>query len=71
MGLDTSRPSAIIWRKMLISFDIKAKAAYVEFKDSKVAKTRELIPEVFFDFDEADNLLGIELLNIKKNIFLS
>lgn len=48
---------------MLISFDTEAKAVYIELKDSKVAKTREFAPEVFLDFDEADNLLGIELLN--------
>ena len=49
---------------MLISFDTETKVVYIELKDSKVAKTMEFAPEIFFDFDKNDNLLGIELLNI-------
>lgn len=51
---------------MLISFDADAKAVYIKLGDAKVARTTEIAPEVLLDFDEADNLLGIELLNLGK-----
>lgn len=48
---------------MLISFDTEAKVMYIELSEAKVVRTEEFAPEVFLDFDEAGNLLGIELLN--------
>lgn len=51
---------------MLISFDTDANAMYIKLKDASVAKTEEFAPEIFLDFDEAGNLLGIELLNPAK-----
>lgn len=51
---------------MLISFDTDVQAIYIELKNAKVARTTEPAPEVFLDFDKADNLLGIELLNAGK-----
>lgn len=51
---------------MLISFDTEAKATYIEIKDAKVFRTEEFAPEIFLDFDEENNLVGIELLNPAK-----
>jgi len=54
---------------MRISIDPLAKATYVEFKDDKVAKTKEFTPETFLDFNAKGELLGIELLNPCRVVF--
>ena len=43
--------------------DINAKAIYVKLGDGRVARTKELAPEVFMDLDSSGKPLGIELLN--------
>ena len=48
---------------MKISIDTLAKAVYIEFKDGKVAKTKEFAPETFLDFNANGELLGVEILN--------
>ena len=48
---------------MLVSFDADAGVAYVEVKEGDVAKTKEIAPEVFADFDKKGDLLGIEFLD--------
>ncbi len=48
---------------MLISFDTEARALYVKIKDGKAVRTEEFGREVFLDFDENGELLGIEMLN--------
>lgn len=50
---------------MKISYDTLAKAIYVELEKKKVVKTREFAPEVFLDFDDKGELIGVELLNPK------
>jgi len=49
---------------MIISIDTLAKALYIEFiPHERVAKTKEIAPEVFCDYDESNRILGIEMLN--------
>ncbi len=48
---------------MKISYDTLAKAVYIELEKKKVVKTREFAPEVFLDFDDKEELIGVELLN--------
>jgi uncharacterized protein YuzE len=48
---------------MLITFDTNSQAAYIRLKNGKVSKTREILPEVFVDFDAGNHPLGIELIS--------
>ena len=47
---------------MVITFDTKTQAAYIRLKEGVVRHTKEILPEVFVDFDVARRLLGIELI---------
>lgn len=48
---------------MKISFDAMVNAAYIEFSDAPVARTKEFDDEVMIDLDEYDVVVGIEFLN--------
>ncbi len=39
-------------------------AVYTKIQDGKVSETKEFGPDVFCDYDEKGNLLGIELLSL-------
>jgi uncharacterized protein YuzE len=48
---------------MLISIDTQAKAAYLKLKDDACHHTREILPEVFADFNGKNEIIGIELIS--------
>jgi len=48
---------------MKITIDTQAKAAYLKIKDGTPVLTKEILPEVFVDFDSKKNILGIELIS--------
>ena len=50
---------------MKINIDKKANAAYIEFNNSKVAKTEKLGTGLNADFDSKGELVGIEIYNLK------
>ena len=55
---------------MYIERDIQHNLLYVGFKDTlekgEVARTEELMPGTYFDFDSKGNLLGLEIINTKE-----
>jgi uncharacterized protein YuzE len=53
---------------MKITYDRQVDAMYIDFKVGPVeATTREVVKgTVFFDYDEADRLAGIEILGASK-----
>ena len=53
---------------MRITFDKKADAVYIYFKEQKVANTKELDNDTFVDYDREGRVVGIELLNASKRI---
>jgi len=48
---------------MLINIDTQAGAAYIKIKEGKVSYTKEMLPEVFVDYDNKNEILGIELVS--------
>lgn len=53
---------------MKINFDKKADAVYLEFDDSSFFKNKKIDDETIFDFNEENQIIGIEILNASKRI---
>jgi uncharacterized protein YuzE len=49
-------------------YDRKADALYVRFSDAKIEESEELRPGVIFDFDAEDRIVGIEILDVRKQM---
>lgn len=48
---------------MIINIDTMAKAAYIKVREGKYHHTKEVLPEVFVDFDSKGHALGLELIS--------
>jgi uncharacterized protein YuzE len=48
---------------MKINIDTQAKAAYLRLKEGAHHHTKEILPEVFLDFNADNEILGIELVS--------
>ena len=48
---------------MKIQYSREAEALYVSFKESEVAKSKEVEEGVVLDFDENNHLIGVEILD--------
>lgn len=48
---------------MKVSYDKSADAVYIYIKQSVVSESKEKAPGIFFDFDENNEVIGIEILN--------
>lgn len=48
---------------MVINIDTKAKAAYLKIKEGPSHHTKEILPEVFADFNAQNELIGLELIS--------
>lgn len=53
---------------MKTTYDKEANALYVNFSDEKIASTEELRPGIIFDFDEQGHIIGMEMLDAKKQL---
>lgn len=53
---------------MVIKYDKDIDVIYIRFTDAKVAESDEDKPGVILDYDDAGNLVGIEVLNASKKI---
>jgi len=52
---------------MKIEYDPRADALYIYLKeDAEVAETHDLKPGIMVDYDREGNLVGIEILDVKK-----
>lgn len=56
---------------MKIEYSKNADAIYVYFKESFVAKSREVEDGVVVDFDNKGGLIGIEVLDVSQRFSLS
>jgi uncharacterized protein YuzE len=56
---------------MKIEYSKEADALYVYFKEAFVAKSKEIEDGVVIDFDEKNQLIGIEVLDVSKRFSLS
>ena len=53
---------------MKLEFDTEADALYLRLKEGQVAKTLELQPGVFVDYNRLGNPIGVEVLSVSKYI---
>ncbi|MDE1860821.1 MAG: DUF2283 domain-containing protein [Candidatus Micrarchaeota archaeon] len=53
---------------MEISFDPKADAIYVKFRNAKFFKNKKIDSETIIDLDKKGHIIGIEFLNAAKRI---
>ena len=53
---------------MRLRVDKEADALYLRLDDSEIVDSEEVKPGVILDYDEADNVVGIEILNLSKRI---
>jgi uncharacterized protein YuzE len=53
---------------MNIRYDQQVDAAYLTLETAKIFDSEEIQPNVVFDYDESDRIVGIELLSVKRNI---
>ena len=51
---------------MKITYDEDADAMYIKLIRGKVAKTKEVDPNMMVDYDSKGNILGIEILFVKE-----
>ncbi len=53
---------------MKIKYDQQVDAAYLTLETTKIVDSEEVQPNVIFDYDQSDRIVGIELLSVKRNI---
>lgn len=53
---------------MKITYDKEADALYIEFKKGEFGKNKKVDDFTIIDYDENDNILGIELLDVSKRV---
>jgi len=51
---------------MRLQVDKQADALYLRLDNSKVVESEEVAPDVVLDFDERNQVVGIEVLNLSK-----
>jgi uncharacterized protein YuzE len=53
---------------MKVSFDEKSDAIYIRFDESKIIESEEVKPGVILDFNDENDVVGIEILRVKDRI---
>ncbi|MBW4539736.1 MAG: DUF2283 domain-containing protein [Myxacorys chilensis ATA2-1-KO14] len=52
---------------MRITHDKEANAAYLYLKTSSIVDSEEIAPGIVYDYDEKDEVVGIEILNLRQS----
>jgi uncharacterized protein YuzE len=53
---------------MRIRYDEKVDALYIQLDDSEVVESDELKPGIVLDFNAKNEVIGIEVLDVKKQV---
>jgi uncharacterized protein YuzE len=56
---------------MRVQFDEKADAIYLRLDESQVVESEEVHPDIILDFNENNEVVGIEVLRVKNRIPLN
>jgi len=56
---------------MKVHFDEQADAIYLRFDESEIVASEEVHPGVILDFNERDEVVGVEILRVKNRIPLA
>lgn len=53
---------------MKLKVDQKADALYLRLNDARIVESQETSPGVVLDFDENNQVVGVEILNLSKRV---
>ena len=53
---------------MKVHFDEKADALYLRLDDSKVIESEEVRPGIVLDFNDKNEVVGVEILKVKERV---
>ena len=53
---------------MKLQIDKEADALYLRLDDSRIIESEEVSPGVVLDFNESNEVVGIEMLNLSKRV---
>ena len=53
---------------MQIEYDSKADTLYIKLKNSPPVESEHLENDIVVDYDEANNVVGVEILNFSKKV---
>ena len=56
---------------MKLHFDEKADAIYLRLDDSKIIESEEVSPGIVLDFNDHNQVVGVEILNVKDRVPLA
>ena len=56
---------------MKVHFDEKADAIYLRLDESKIVESEEVQPGIILDFNEQNEVVGIEILRVKGRVPLA
>ncbi|MEW6541989.1 MAG: DUF2283 domain-containing protein [Nitrospirota bacterium] len=56
---------------MKVHFDEKADAIYLRLDDSKIIESEEVEPGVVLDYNEQNQVVGVEILRVKSRVPLA
>ncbi len=56
---------------MRLHFDEKADGLYLRLDDSSVVESEEVRPGIVLDFDQRNQVVGIEILRVKERVPLA
>ncbi len=56
---------------MKVHFDEQADAVYIRLDDSNIVESEEVQPGILLDFDERDQVVGIEILRVRERVPLA
>lgn len=53
---------------MKVHFDKKSDALYFRLDDSEITESEEVRPGVILDYNKKNQVVGVEILNVKKRV---
>lgn len=53
---------------MKVQYDEKADAVYLRFDDSNIIESEEVHPGIILDFNQQNEVVGVEILHLKQRI---
>jgi len=53
---------------MKVHFDEKIDALYFRLGDSKIVESEEVKPGIVLDYNDKNQVVGVEILNVKKRV---
>ena len=53
---------------MRVHFDEQADAIYIRLDESRVVDSHEVRPGIILDFNDEDQIVGIEILRVKQRV---